>query len=187
MPATHSASVDNAGGTGLVLVLLWLAIVITAFWWFALKDLRPFRAPESAALFTTDELDRIGRFVDQHHASIDRGRAALTVLHLRDSHCSCNRFADPHVAALRSEYRTRGVQVATLAVEAADAATRSWLPATPAALVLDAERQVLYLGPLSNAADCGRDSAPVERVLDAALAGQRNAAATTLGTGCLCT
>ncbi len=184
MPAAHSASVDNARGTGLVLVLLWLAVVITAFWWFALKDLREFRPMESAALFTTDELDRIGRFVDQHRASIGRGGAALTVLHLRDSPCSCNRFADPHVAALRSEYRARGVEVTTLAV---DAATRSWLPATPAALVLDADRQVLYLGPLSNAANCGRESAPVERVLDAALAGQRDPAQTTLGTGCLCT
>jgi hypothetical protein len=184
MPATHSGSVDDAGGTGLVLVLLWLAVVITAFWWFALKDLRPFRPPESAALFTTDELDRIRRFVDLHQASIGGG-GALTVLHLRDSLCSCNRFADPHVAALRREYGTRGVQVTTLTVDAA--MRRSWLPATPAALVLDSERRVLYLGPLSNAADCGRDSAPVERVLDAALAGQRNPAQTTLGTGCLCT
>jgi hypothetical protein len=187
MPTTYSASVDNAGGNGLVLVLLWLAIVIAAFWWFALKDLRPFRAPASAALFTTDELDQIGRFVDQHEAAIGRGRAALTVLHLRDSHCGCNRFADPHVAALRSDYRSRGVQVATLEVEAADTVTRSWLPATPAALVLDAERQVLYLGPLSNAADCGRAAAPVERVLDAALSGARNVANITLGSGCLCT
>ena len=174
-------------GTGLALVLLWLAAVIASFWWFALKDLRPFGQQQSAALFTTDERDQIARFVDQHAGLVRRAGAMLTVLHLRDAKCSCNRFADPHVSALRSEYLARGVRVATLDVAATDAATRGWLPATPAALVLDANRQVLYLGPLSNAADCGRDAAPVERVLDAALAGHPDLAPTTLGTGCLCT
>lgn len=186
MSATTSAAGNRTCTSGLALVLLWLAGVVTAFWWFAYKDLRPFPAPDSAALFAADDLPRIGRFVDEHATRGGAGAASLTVLHLRDASCGCNRFADPHVAALRSEYRARGVQVDTVDVEITDAATRAWLPATPAALVVDSDRQVIYLGPLSNAADCGRADAPVERVLEAALAGQRDPITTTLGTGCFC-
>lgn len=187
MPATTPAARDGNRITGLAPVLVWLAVVVAGFWWFALKDLRPFQRADSAALFTADDLPSIQRFVDQHGTRTGPGDSRLTVLHLRDAHCSCNRFTDPHVAELRSEYAARGVRVATLAIETGDAATRAWLPATPAALVLDAERRVLYLGPLSNSANCGREAAPVERVLDAALSGMRDAVTPTLGTGCFCT
>ena len=46
MSATTSAAGNRTRTRGLALVLLWLAGVVTAFWWFAYKDLRPFRAPQ---------------------------------------------------------------------------------------------------------------------------------------------
>lgn len=190
MPATQPTASDAHRPLELGLVVLWLAIVATAFWWFALRDLRPF-APAgtdstAAALFDADRLPQIQRFLAARGSLGQEPAAPLTLLHLRDPACSCNRFSDPHVAALREDYASRGVRVETLRVSMTRGDLGDWLPATPAALLIDQEGRVLYLGPLSEAANCGRDNAPVERALDHALAGHTAPAGTKLGTGCFC-
>lgn len=168
------------------LVALWLIIVAGAFWWFALRDLRPFPAITTAALFDADHLPQIQGFLDAHGQLAPAAGARLTLLHLRDPGCRCNRFTDPHVAALREDYESRGVRVDTLPVSLARGDLAQWLPATPAALLLDPQGRVPYLGPLSEAANCGRDNAAVERALDAALSGHTAAASPRLGSGCFC-
>lgn len=190
MPANTSNANDAHRPLEVGLVVLWLVIVATAFWWFALRDLRPFvqegTSVNTAALFDADRLPRIQRFLAAHASLAQESAAGLTLLHLRDPACRCNRFSDPHVAALRRDYGSRGVRIETLGVSMTQRDLADWLPATPAALLIDRQQRVLYLGPLSEAANCGRDNAPVERALDDALAGHGTAAATRLGTGCFC-
>jgi hypothetical protein len=190
MPATKPTANDAHRPLELGLVVLWLAIVVTAFWWFALRDLRPFvqegSSVSTAALFDADRLPRIQQFLATHASLARESAASLTLLHLRDPACRCNRFSDPHVAALRRDYGSRGVRIETLGVSMTRRDLADWLPATPAALLVDRQGRVLYLGPLSEAANCGRDNAPVERALDDALAGHSAAVGTRLGTGCFC-
>lgn len=186
MAQTTDNGIGNPRLLEWALVLLWFCVVAAAFWWFAVRDLRGFAPTGSAALFSADQLSRVERFVEQQRSLRSGPGGALTLLHLRDPGCGCNRFADPHVAALRRDYAPRGVRVATLPVSRDRDDVADWLPATPAGLLLDAQGRILYLGPLSESANCGRDGAPVERALDQALAGHPTAAQTILGTGCYC-
>ncbi|ALP51907.1 hypothetical protein Tel_01455 [Candidatus Tenderia electrophaga] len=187
----------------LSLVAGWLVFTAVAFWWFQLKDVRPF-APSSenrAVFFRADALlQRLGSLVE------DAPTGRITVVHFWDPDCACSRFSDAHVAELIQAYGSRGVAfiVVPRAVAARDEARRRAvelfgapvtvaamddlaMPSSPAAAVLDAAGRLVYFGPYSNGAVCGAGGdAFVEKALDKALAGDTAQVLNMAAVGCFC-
>jgi hypothetical protein len=61
-----------------------------------------------------------------------------------------------------------------------------WVASLPAAFVFGADGELLYFGPYSDAAWCGRSGARVERVIERALHGLPPLAPTAASWGCFC-
>lgn len=97
------------------------------------------------------------------------------MVHVYTPGCVCNRFTHPHLARIVTRYRPAGVNFFATARPAAAADgvavdtfpqalprialapgnELSWIDATPAALVYDAEGKLVYFGPYSDSARRG--------------------------------
>jgi hypothetical protein len=191
----------------LPLLFSWLVGTVYAFWWFQVRDLRPF-APEAEqmAVFEGEQLaGKLQALLQSTSATTDKA----VVVHFWNPDCACNKFNDPHVRQIIEQYRASGVQFVTVAAAgrnpqqiAARARSTFDTPvlidaglqsagvmptSTPAAAVLTAEGQLAYFGPYSEGAFCGaQGGAFVEKALDAVLDGGNPHELNTLAFGCFC-
>jgi hypothetical protein len=88
---------------------------------------------------------------------------------------------------IEARFRDRGVRF--IRVESGSAAARglpAWVSTLPAAFVFGADSQMLYFGPYSDAAWCGRSGAMVEGVIQRALQGLPPLPPATTAWGCFC-
>jgi hypothetical protein len=167
------------------IVLGWLAATVLAFGWHGPHAWSAGGAPPVVADFDPATQPAAAQWLAARPPAAARHARTLTLLHLREPDCRCNAEADPQVAALRSRYAARGVEIVTLApgrLPGPPATT-----ATPAAALLDADGTLLYLGPVADTASCAGGTTPLQRALDHALAGAPAEARPMLTTGCFCT
>ena len=213
-PASHDKSLDcrarSAACRGVaawVVVSVWLAITGYAFWSFELGQQRSFESPRTVLFDSGSRARSAEAWFRVSIAPLANGGAptVATVVHIYMAGCACNRFTHPHLARIVTRYRSAGVnffaavQPAAAGGAAADTVPQglrrvalpagnelSWIDATPAALVYDAEGKLVYFGPYSDSARCGESGGLVERVLDRVLLGHTLHPQPFYGGGCFC-
>lgn len=185
------------------LLIVWLASSAASFWFMEHRDWRSFGGAESVF----GDIDT-ARVEEWYRSNIDTTLAAgarpkLTLIHLYNPDCRCNRFADPHLKRLVEHYQSLGVKFFAAPAHAvvANAVTPVNLPAisatystlaaagvnsSPAALIFDANGRLFYYGPYSDSAWCGSTANLVEPVLDRALSGLASARHPRASRGCFC-
>ncbi|MEE4382767.1 MAG: DUF6436 domain-containing protein [Pseudomonadales bacterium] len=167
---------------------VWLVTAATLLWQVG---------PGARASWSADPADPWAAFVFERDAVaaavgalpgfVPDGRT--TVLHLGAADCRCTRRTAPHRARIEAAFAARNVRFVTVSEhDPAGAALWRAMPATPAAVIIDADGTVRYAGPYSNDGSCLQDGGegPVEETLDALLSGTPRGPTSPLGVGCLC-
>ena len=185
-PATESPRPRPAARPrDLAVVLAWLVGTAGAFWWHVSPARLATLGDVQFAVFDPAAEPAIERWRSAHLRTAGASPPRLTLLHLGDPDCGCNRVADREVADLRRRYAASGLRVDTLVVDPKGRAQRA---ATPAVALLDGRDRLRYFGPVDDPAFCSSHGGPVERALQVALKGAPPPPASpTLATGCFCT
>ena len=212
--APHDKSLDcrarSAAGRGAaawVVVSVWLAGTGYAFWSFELGQQRSFESQRTVLFDSGSRAKSAEAWFRVSIVPLANGGtpAVATVVHVYMAGCVCNRFTHPHLARIVARYRSAGVNFfAAVRPAAADGVAEdtgpqglprialptgnewSWIDATPAALVYDAQGKLVYFGPYSDSARCGESGGLVERVLDRVLLGHTPHPQPFYGGGCFC-
>jgi len=163
-----------------VVAAAWCAGTAYAFWSLELEDRRPLDPATVKAYFDVSRAAPRAEAWFRANALPADGTAAapVTVVHVSRPGCACDRSAERHLAEIRARYAATPIAFRQARVD--------WVAATPAALVFDAGGRLVYFGPYSDDADCGRRRGFVEEVLDALGSGRRDVAPNVLGVGCYC-
>ena len=190
-----------------VVVSVWLAGTGYAFWSFELSQQRSFESPRTVLFDSGSRARSAEAWFRVNIAPLANvgTPAVATVVHVYMAGCACNRFTHPHLARIVTRYRPTGVKFfaavrpAVAGGVAVDTVPQglpsialptgselSWIDATPAALVYDAQGKLVYFGPYSDSARCGESGGLVERVLDRVLLGHTPHAQPFYGGGCFC-
>ena len=213
-PALHDKSLDCRARSAArravaawVVVSVWLACTGYAFWSFELGQQRSFESPRTVLFDPGSRARSAEAWFRVSIAPLANGGApaVATVVHVYTAGCACNRFTHAHLARIVTRYRSAGVNFfAAMRPAAADGVVTdavpqgllrialppgnelSWIDATPAALVYDAEGKLVYFGPYSDSARCGESGGLVERVLDRVLLGHTLRPQPFYGGGCFC-
>jgi hypothetical protein len=213
-PAPHNKSPDCQdrsaawrGAAAWAVVSVWLAGTGYAFWSFELGQQRSFESPRTVLFDSGTRARSAEAWFRASIAPLANGGApaAATVVHVYMAGCICNRFTHAHLARIVTRYRSAGVNFFAAMRPAAgggvavDTAPKglprialpagnelSWIEATPAALVYDANGKLVYFGPYSDSARCGESGGLVERVLDRVLLGHPPHPQPFYGGGCFC-
>ena len=213
-PAPHGKSLERRarsaawqGAAAWVVVSVWLASAGYALWSFELGQQRSFESPRTVLFDSGNRARSAEAWFRVSIAPLTNGGApaAATVVHVYTAGCICNRFTHPHLARIVTRYRSAGVYffaamragvnggvpvdtvpqaLPRIALPTGD--ELSWIDATPAALVYDAQGRLVYFGPYSDSARCGESGGLVERVLDRVLLGHTPRLQPFYGGGCFC-
>lgn len=196
-----------------VLLLLWGGGTALAFWQFEGQYMRPVSRPAGAAVAHPDLLPASPlAAVKTEEGTISlAGRQPVTLLNFWNPHCPCSRFAEGDVRHLVHEYRPAGVRfitvIATGAAEQSEAssawkargiagtaavtdtdnriAQRFGVWAAPAAVILDQQGRIAYVGAYNSARYCNApDTAWAAKALAAITHGQKPPRTKTLFFGC---
>jgi Domain of unknown function (DUF6436) len=203
VPASTKPQRSPVAVASWALLIVWLGSSAASFWFMELRDWRSFGRADTVF----GDIDT-ARVEDWYRSNIDTMPAAaahprLTLIHLYNPDCRCNRFVDPHLKRLVEHYQSLGVEfiAAPARAVAANAVTPVNLPAisatystlasagvnsSPAALIFDANGRLIYYGPYSDSAWCGSTGNLVEPVLERALSGLASARHPRASRGCFC-
>jgi Domain of unknown function (DUF6436) len=183
----------------------WLLTAAAAFWWFELRDWRPFSTP-GAPLFEMHGAAQ-AQIWFRTHVGVDASAPGhLTFVHLYSPNCRCNGNTEAHLQRLVDQYQSRGVRfLAALSPTFNDRAATSPHPlglpvvvssdrllsaagvnTAPAALIFDAAGRLIYYGPYSDSAWCGSQGGLVEPILDRALTRRQPSGGAPMVRGCFC-
>jgi len=195
-----------------VLVVAWLIGTGTAFWSLEGQYFRPAHRPAGAAESRPDLRPPVpiaSLPTDQGRIRL-AGPGPVTLLNFWNPNCPCSRFSEVHTAQLARTFGPRGVRCVTV-IECAgsprdglsawksrglsgfaaaadpggETARTFGVWAAPAAVVLDREGRVCYVGAYNSARYCDDShSAWAQQALEAVLAGRRPPRAKTLFFGC---
>ena len=169
-----------------IVVSCWLLGVSFAFWHFEFRTQRSFTAPGFVMSGDPGQREDAQRWF-RNLAGVSASRAVMTVVHVYREGCECNRFTDPHLAEIEARFRTSGVRFIRVERESALAhGIPAWVSSLPAAFVFGADNQLLYFGPYSDAAWCGRSGALVEGVIERTLQGAPSPPPASTSWGCFC-
>lgn len=173
-----------------LVVILWLAAMATALWWFQTRYIRPFEP--RTELFSGAELRLPAELA---------GPGAIRLVHFWDPGCPCNVGNQQHLGELVQAYVPRGVQFYAVqkagshgrlpgnlqALQPLEALPGSeGLPASPAVAIWDREGRLAYFGPYSEGALCTSSNSFIEPILEALVAGRPVRADSNLAVGCFC-
>jgi hypothetical protein len=173
-----------------LLILLWGAAMLAAYWWYEARYLRSFG--DQTALFYGEQL----RLPDEL-----AGPGPIRLVHFWDPACPCNVGNQQHLAELIERFTSQGVAFyavqkpgstgqlpSTLnALQALpELAGSAKVPASPAVAIWDRNGQLAYLGPYSEGATCTSSNSFIEPILDALVQGRPVTASNTLAVGCFC-
>ncbi len=214
MKDANSIRRGNSIGIGLLL-LLWGAGTVLAFWHFEGQYLRPVSRPAGAAVAHPESLPPAPYAILETEQGPVRlaGPEQVTLLNFWNPNCPCSRFAESDVRGLIHAYRPRGVRFVTViasgpAAEDQRAASAAWRTraitgsdtfvdadnqvarrfgvwAAPAAVILDAQGRVAYVGAYNVARYChDPNTAWAKKALIAIIAGQKPPRTKTLFFGC---
>ncbi|WP_298185159.1 DUF6436 domain-containing protein [uncultured Pseudomonas sp.] len=173
-----------------LLILLWGAAMLAAYWWYEARYLRSFS--EQTALFYGEQL----RLPDEL-----AGPGPIRLVHFWDPACPCNIGNQQHLADLTERFAPQGVSFYAVQKPGSTGQLPSTLsalqplaalpgsgqiPASPAVAVWDRTGQLAYFGPYSEGATCTSSNSFIEPILDALIAGRPVNASNTLAVGCFC-
>jgi len=193
----------------LALLVFWLTATAFAFWWFQIKNLRPFDLNMSSLIEEKPLTTNI------KHLLLSSGLkqpAKGYILNFWQPDCSCNRFNTPHVKKLIKKYQSEGFklitvtrpskkhsvqQVTQMAKDKFNSAVivdtknifsgASRIPATPSAAVIQKNGLLNYFGPYNDGAFCGVGGTRfVEKVADLIIQNEPPNIINTLSYGCYC-
>jgi hypothetical protein len=203
IPAAMNLERNPLAAASWVLLIVWLAGSAAEFWFMEIRDWRSFGRADAA--FDAVDATRVEQWFRSTPAAVLPAGVSLklTLVHLYDTDCRCNRFVEPHLKRLIEHYQPLGVRFIAAPAHAngVDAATPFDLPAirekrdvlaaagiksSPAALIFDAHGRLVYYGPYSDSAWCGSTGTLVEPVLDAALFGFATVRQPRAARGCFC-
>ena len=201
-------------GIGLLL-LLWGGGTILAFWHFEGQYLRPVSRPAGAAIAHPETLPPAPDAVlaTQEGSVRLAGPGPVTLLNFWNPRCPCSRFAENDVRGLIHAYQPHGVRFVTVVASGAttqdqrealsawqarditgsvplidadnQVAQRFGVWAAPAAVILDTQGRVAYVGAYNAARYCSDpNTAWAKKALVAILAGHKPPRAKTLFFGC---
>jgi hypothetical protein len=173
-----------------ILLALWGAAMLSAFWWYEARYLRSFS--DQTALFQGDVLQLPSELA---------GPGPIRLVHFWDPACPCNVGNQQHLAELIEHYGPRGVSF--YAVQKAGSrgqlpvtlsvlqplpalAGSEMIPVSPAVAIWDREGRLAYFGPYSEGATCTSSNSFIEPILDALADGRPVSASNTLAVGCFC-
>jgi len=170
-----------------IVVSAWLSGMAIAFWYFEFQPQRSFAAPGFAVAGNPQQREVARRWFQDLVGISPANARAVTVVHVYRDGCDCNRFTDRHLAEIEARFRDDGVRFMRISSgEAAADGMPGWVDSLPAAFVFDADGALLYFGPYSDAAWCGRSGALVEGVIERALQGVPPLPPATTRWGCFC-
>jgi hypothetical protein len=173
-----------------LLILLWAAAMLAAYWWYEARYLRSFS--EQTALFYGEQL----RLPDEL-----AGPGPIRLVHFWDPACPCNVGNQQHLAELIERFSAQGVRF--YAVQKPDSSGQlpstlsalqalpslpgsAQIPASPAVAIWDRTGQLAYFGPYSEGATCTSSNSFIEPILDALIEERPVNAGNTLAVGCFC-
>lgn len=167
------------------LLLIWVAGLTWALWWYEAQYLKNFERPVFFG-------------VEAVAPPFESGR--VQVLHVWQSGCPCNGGHQAYVDEMTKRFGNQGVQFARSGQRSADTLTgvlkelpfwplpqawASW-PGAPAVAIWDASGELAYVGPYSDGAHCSQDSSFIEPVITALLAGRQVNILNQDTVSCLC-
>lgn len=173
-----------------LLLILWGAVLLAAYWWYEARYLRSFN--EQTTLFQGEQL----RLPDKL-----AGPGPIRLVHFWDPACPCNVGNQQHLAELIAHYQPLGVAFYAVQKPASQGqlpATLSGLqalpevpgsaqiPASPAVAIWDEQGRLAYFGPYSEGANCTSSNSFIEPILEALSAGRPVQASNNLARGCFC-
>ena len=116
----HNSQAKKQFWVSIPLVMCWLAGTVYAFWWFQVRDLRPFdgAGQAQAAVFE-------GALLAEKLHSLPLGETNIIpvttgnpqqalVVHFWNPGCACNKFNNPHVRDIVEQYHSRGIRFVTV-------------------------------------------------------------------------
>src|ERR1700734_1076350 len=101
----------TAGTFAWIAVAVWLFGTAGAFWFFELRDWRPFTV-QSVRLFEINGALQTQSWF-RAHIGVDAqasGNAKLTFVHLYNPDCRCDAYTEQHLQRLINRYQSRGVR-----------------------------------------------------------------------------
>ncbi len=173
-----------------LLILLWAAAMLAAYWWYEARYLRSFS--EQTALFYGEQL----RLPDEL-----AGPGPIRLVHFWDPACPCNVGNQQHLAELIERFSPKGVRFYAVQKPGSSGQLPSTLsalqalpslpgsaqiPASPAVAIWDRTGQLAYFGPYSEGATCTSSNSFIEPILDALIEERPVNAGNTLAVGCFC-
>ena len=191
------------------IISAWLIATVIAFWWFQVKDLRPFDQEMSSLIEEQSLAANIQQLIQQQlNISPEHGY----IINFWRPGCNCSRFNITHVKTLNTQYRKKGLEVITLVPSSADYSDEqlaemaqekfstpaivvsdrqfsgaSRIPAIPSAAILNRNGQLHYFGPYNDGAFCGIGGTRfVEKVADLLIEDENPNIINTLSYGCYC-
>lgn len=173
-----------------LIALIWIAVMLAAFWWFEARYVRTF--DQQTALFAGAELRLPAELA---------GPGQIRLVHFWDPACPCNIGNQQHLAELIEHFGPLGVSFhavqkpgsqgqlpATLSAMQALAPLpgSAGIPASPAVAIWDQQGQLAYFGPYSEGLTCNSSNSFIEPILEALSAGRPVNASNTMAVGCFC-
>ncbi|WP_321349137.1 DUF6436 domain-containing protein [Halopseudomonas oceani] len=166
-------------------LLLWLAGLAWAYWWFEGRYVKAFERP---AFFQAEQVAPpfpIGQ---------------VQVVHVWQSNCPCSAGHEAYVDEMTVRFAGQGVRFARSGQQSAEGmpsglsqlpywpipeAWAEW-PGAPSIAIWAADGSLAYVGPYSDGAHCSADSSFVEPVVQALLAGRKVDVTRQDVVACLC-
>lgn len=193
----------NKQTAALAFVVIWLSIVIVAFWYSQIKPLRLFDNNGQLAYFveqtSISQLAEQISIISELNAPTDR----LAIIHFYSDNCHCNKIPQAHIKQLNQQGKSRNYSTHFVIDQQADSVKinqtyqpdriittgqlkqQRWLPATPAVAILN-HGKIAYFGPYSGGSFCGPANSYVELVLKSINNGQSPSLVNMMESGCYC-
>lgn len=146
MMAAHKTAYTWAG-----LILLWLVLVASAFWFLEYRYWQSFN--QSTVIFEGSQLDRLWQRLHKQGASVGENERGITIVHFTEDSCPCVSYSQQHIKQLQPILK----QTQQYILQSDDARLVGVsLPATPSVAIWDEQGRLAYFGPYSSGLHCGQ-------------------------------
>jgi len=181
----------NKQAIAYVLLPLWLAAVVFAFWWYKLRLI------SDLSQYQVDEL-----FSAEHMVLAESDTPSdITIYHFFDKSCPCSKFNTEHVQDVNQKYKDKGVALIVVVPAQQDlmeaklnfpdakhiVANDTIQPPASPSLLITSQGKPEYIGPWSPGAICnGAEEDFASQVVDTLLTGSNYGFIRNYAKGCMC-